>query len=169
MSNWKPTNGEIGGQAISATSTTKNHTLGRIICARDFDVSTLYGEGEFIYLLGVASTVVGSLVTWSSDDFQSALAVSDDVGPLALAMSINVAGPNYGWYQMQGKGVAKVTAGLADDADMYLTSVGGVPDSTNVSGDYINGMRSASAIGTPDTGLAEMELWRPFVRDLKDD
>jgi hypothetical protein len=62
------TPGMIGGQAFDATSTTQNHQLGLVIQGRD---PTL-GVGEFIYLKGVASTVVGSIVNYD-DNHQTAL------------------------------------------------------------------------------------------------
>lgn len=97
------TNGPIGAQPIADTSTTKNHPLGTIVRADD---PTL-GQGEFIYLKGVASTVVGSIVNYD-DDFQTGLdtsAVSGPSRPLAVAMSANVAS-QYGWYQISGLAVA---------------------------------------------------------------
>lgn len=101
------TDGFIGGQAINETSTTQKHPLGTIAKA----VDPTYGEGEFIYLLGVASTTVGSLVTYTLSSWQTALApVGDAVSrPVAVAMSANVAG-QYGWYQISGKAVVAKTA-----------------------------------------------------------
>lgn len=150
----------IGSQSIADTSTTKNHPLGTIVRA----VDPTYGAGEFIYLLGVANTVVGSVVTYNPDDFSTALAVADAIGPVATAMSINVAS-QYGWYQISGKGVAKVLAAFADDANCYLTATAGSIDDADVAGDYVRGMKGASAINTPSTGLAEVEMWRPMVAD----
>ena len=126
--------------------------------------ATAYGAGEFIYLKGIAATAVGSVVVYNSDDFSTALAAANAIGPLATAMSANVAS-QYGWYQISGKGVAKVLAGFVDNADCYLTSTAGSIDDTDVAGDYVSGMKGASAIDTPSTGLAEVEMWRPFVRD----
>lgn len=153
----------IGVQAIADTSTTKNHPLGTIVVADD----PTYGSGEFIYLKGATNTVVGSVVTYNMDDGSTTLAVANAVGPIALAMSINVA-TGYGWYQIQGKGVAKVLTGFADNADCYLTATDGSIDDTDVAGDYINRMKGASAIDTPSTGLAEVEIARPSVSDGKD-
>jgi hypothetical protein len=34
-----------------------------------------------------------------------------------------------------------------------------------VAGDRVKNARGASAIGTPAAGLAEMELWYPFMDD----
>ena len=141
--------------------------LGTIVRAVD-TATTQYGAGEFIYLLGIASTAVGEVVVYNPDDFSTTLAVANSVGPVATSMSVNVAS-QWGWYQIQGKGVALVLAGFADNADCYLTATAGSIDDANVGGDYIRGMKGASATGTPSTGLAEVELARPSVADLKDD
>jgi hypothetical protein len=90
----------VGAPPIGDTSTTMKLPLGTIATARD---ATL-GCGEFIYLLGVASTVVGSIVNYDAS-FQTAL---DSTGsalvtprPLAVSMSANLA-TYYGWYQISG-------------------------------------------------------------------
>ena len=44
----------VGSQAIATTDTDQLHPLGTIVRAYD----PTYGEGEFIYLLGVASTAI---------------------------------------------------------------------------------------------------------------
>lgn len=138
--------------------------FGTIITATD----PSYGSGEFIFLKGAASTVVGSVVVYNADDFSTTLAVADAIGPVALAMSACVA-DKAGWYQIGGKGVAKVLASFADNANCYLTSTAGSIDDAVVAGDYIFGMKGASAIDTPSTGLAEVELQRPFVKNGLDD
>lgn len=100
---FRPVNTTIGVQPIADTSTTKNHPLGTIIRA----VDPTLGEGEFIYLQGIGSTVVGSIVNYD-DNFVTALdtaAVSGPSRPLAVAMSANVAS-QYGWYQISGLAVA---------------------------------------------------------------
>ena len=74
-------------QAIADTSTSVEVPKGTIVRALD----PTYLAGEFIYLTGVASTVVGSIVVYSPDDFTTALAAANAVGPVAVAMSINVA------------------------------------------------------------------------------
>jgi hypothetical protein len=152
------------GQPIAETSTTLKHRLGdRFKCSDE-----TYGPGEFIYLAGVASTAVGSVVTFNLDNGTTALAVANAVGPVAVAMSANTAATSYGWYQIYGKGVARVLAGFLDDADCYLTSTAGSVDDTDVAGDYIRGMKGASAVGTPAANLAEVELAYPEVADGKD-
>ena len=65
MSDYEITNTIIGAQNISVTSTTQNHPLGLIVQAVD-RADTAYGAGEFVYLKGVASTVLGSFVTYNA-------------------------------------------------------------------------------------------------------
>lgn len=94
--------GFVGSQKIADTSTTQNHPLGTIVSGED----PTYGGGEFIYLKGVASTVVGSIVEYDTS-FQSGLDTTalDTPRPLAVAMSANVAN-QYGWYQISGNAIA---------------------------------------------------------------
>ncbi len=96
----------IGPQPIANTETTQNHPLGTIVRATD----PTYGAGEFIYLKGVASTAIGSWVLYNPDDFSTTLLAANDIGPVAVAMSANVAN-QYGWYQIQGKAVGLVLSG----------------------------------------------------------
>ena len=100
----------LGNQNIADTSTTQKHPLGMVVTAVDSSL----GGGEFIYLLGVASTVVGSAVSWNINTFQTTLAAVDTVKPypIAVAMSANVAA-GYGWYQISGIAVGAKTSGLA--------------------------------------------------------
>lgn len=152
------------GQPIAEVSTTLKHRLGDRFKASD----ETYGPGEFIYLAGVASTVVGSVVVFNPDDYTTTLAVANAVGPVAVAMAANNAATSYGWYQIYGKGVARVLALFADNADCYLTATAGSVDDSDVAGDYVRGMIGASAVGTPSANLAEVELYYPQVADGKD-
>jgi hypothetical protein len=82
--------------------------LGTIVKGYD----STYGEAEFIFLLGVDSTVVGSVVTYNTTTYQTALvtvANGKNKGlPVAIAMSANVSS-KYGWYQINGNAVVKKT------------------------------------------------------------
>lgn len=152
--------GTIGSQKAATTSATQLHELGKI--SPMFD--STYNVGEYIYLLGVASTAVGSIVLYNEDDFSTSLLAANDIGQVAVAMSANVAS-QYGWYQIGGKAVGKVLTGFADDANCYATATGGSIDDAVVSGDRVKRMKGASAIGTPSSGLAELEIQRPFMDD----
>lgn len=113
----------VGAQAIAETSTVQNHPLGTVVKG----VDPTYGEGEFIYLLGVSSTAVGSLATYSLSTYQTALAPVGANKPeaIAVAMSANV-GSQYGWYQISGQSVmAKSSAtSLAAGAAVGVKTIG---------------------------------------------
>ena len=152
------TNPGLGFQPIAATDTKQNHPLGTRVTAKD----ATYGVGEFIYLLGVASTVAGSWVTYEQDNGATALLAANAIGPVAVAMSANVAS-QYGWYQIYGKcPSAAVLAGFVDNANCYATATAGSVDDAVVAGDRVKNARGASAISG---GFAEMELWYPFMDD----
>lgn len=155
--------GALGAQPIATTDTTQRHPLGTIVQATD-TASTAYGAGEFIYLKGVASTVVGSWVTYNADDNSTALLAANAIGPVAVAMSINVAS-SYGWYQISGKAVGKAAAAYADNGLVYATATAGTVDDAVVAGDRVKLALGASAVDTPSTGLAEFEIQRPFMDD----
>ena len=145
-------------QGIAEIDSAKQAPLGMIVRAVDTG-SDDRGVGEFIYLKGVASTAIGSVVLYSADDWSTALASANGVGSIAVAMAASVA-DKYGWYQISGKGSAKVLASFPDNGDCYLTSTAGSVDDDNVAGDYISGMKGASAISG---GLADVEISRPSV------
>lgn len=92
----------IGAQGLTVTDTVQRHQLGTVIKGVDPAV----GEGEFIYLLGVASTVAGSVVTFDPATFLTTLCAvgGNQPQPCAFAMSANVAS-QYGWYQISGVAV----------------------------------------------------------------
>lgn len=162
MSKFVFTDTTLGLQPITYVSTTQLHPLGTIRRAYDVD-TTAYGEGEFIYLKGVASTVLGSCVVYNPDDYTTTLVLSTSIGPVAFAMAATVAS-TFGWYQINGKAVGKVAAGFVDDANCYFQSAG-IIDDTIVAGSRIQNCKGASAIDTPATGLAELEIHRPFIND----
>jgi hypothetical protein len=153
-------NTRIGVQPIGVTSTVKNHPLGDIVTAYD----PVYGAGEFIYLVGLTATAVGTWVTYNSDDGSSTLLAANAIGPVAVAMSANV-GSQYGWYQIHGKAIGKALTGFLDNANVYATSTAGSVDDAVVAGDRVKGAVGASAVDTPTTGLAEFEIARPFMDD----
>ena len=149
-----------GTQQIADSSTTQLHPLGTVVNAYD----PTYGEGEFIYLLGVASTDIGSWVTIHEDGFTTTLLAANDIGQVGVSMSANVAS-QYGWYQISGKAIGKALTGYADNALVYATATAGSVDDAVVAGDRVKKAIGASAVGTPSTGLAEFEIDHPFMDD----
>lgn len=151
----------VGFQPISSVSDTQKHPLGTIIQAFD----GTYGMGEFIYLKGVANCVQGSWVTFSADDMTAVLLAANAIGGVGVAMAATVA-DKYGWFQISGKSVAKVAASFADNGALYATATAGTADDAVVAGDRIKNALGASAIDTPATGFAEVDLNRPWVDDV---
>lgn len=139
--------GVIGSQKIDETSTVQNHQIGKIVRAYDPD----FGEGEFIYLLGVASTAVGSLVTYNGVTGVTALAPvgANKPQPIAVAMSANVAS-QWGWYQIGGIAVMKktCTVSLAANAAVGVLTAGlvaGTGSGKEVQGALVAAVASATA------------------------
>lgn len=154
-STWKVLD-RIGlNQEIEATSTTKQHPIGTRVTCRDVG-STARGEGEFIYLVGVASTAVGDAVVYDESTGLTTRTVAASKGPFAISMSANVA-DQYGWYQIYGVGVATVGTVL-DNGAVYTTATDGTLDDAQVDSQQVLGafFRSAS-----DTGLATIGLNYP--------
>lgn len=147
----------IGGQPIATTETTQYHPIGTIVKAKD----TTYGEGEFVYLKGVASTVVGSAVIYDQYANTTTLAVAGSRGPVAIAMSANVAS-QYGWYQIGGSVVIKAGT-VAANGNVYVTATAGTVDDAPVAGDKIDGARFKTADGTPSAGFAVAQISRPAL------
>lgn len=113
----------VGSQPIAETSTVQRHPLGKIVRA----VDPTYGEGEFIYLLGVGSTVIGSAVSYNISTYQTALAPVGTGVPraIAFAMSANVAS-QWGWYQISGLVVAKkaLATSMATGISVGIKTIG---------------------------------------------
>jgi hypothetical protein len=98
MSNrWVINESRIIPQNIDETLTTQMLPLGTIVRARDTNTTNNQGEGEFIYLKGVVSTVVGSMVDYDKIANTTTLSPATlGTGPVAVAMSANVASSSAG-------------------------------------------------------------------------
>jgi hypothetical protein len=158
------------GTIFSTPGSAGRSTPGRLgSIAKAYDPT--YGEGEFIYLLGVASTVVGSAVTWNGNasgkpTFQTALATvatATKGAPVAIAMSANVAG-QYGWYQISGQAVVATNGTLAAAGQVWISTTAGQLTTTQAAGAQLDNAYSVTATGTPSAGLAVVEIDRPFAQ-----
>lgn len=147
----------LGYQAIGVTDTTQNHPLGTIVKA----VDPTYGEGEFIYLTGVASTAAGDVVSYNSTQGATVrwAGTANEGRPLAVAMSANVAS-QYGWYQIAGNAVANISGTVAAGNPMYWQATATI-SATAVAGKQVLGAIAAGANGTPATGKAVINIERP--------
>jgi phosphatidylserine decarboxylase len=148
---------------VVTTIPTPPGTLGMV--ARAFDPT--YGEGEFILLVGVASTVVGSLVTYNATTYQTTLSANtaNQATPVAVAMSANTAGL-FGWYQIGGLAVVKKTAVAVNaQVPVYQSATVGRVMPTAASGKQVLGARSAN-LATVASGVSTVivSINRPHLQ-----
>lgn len=152
-----------GAQPIANTETTAKHQLGQIVLAWD----DIYGHGEFIYLLGVANTVVGSLVRWNATTYQTVLVTNTAVQavPVGVAMSANVAS-QYGWYQISGNAVIKKTAvTVTPQVTLFLSATAGRVKVIASAGLQVVGARSANLTTvTSTTSTVVVTINRPHLQ-----
>ena len=120
-------------------------TLGQTVRAYD----PTYGEGEFILLLGVASTAIGSLVIYDSATYQTTLCPSTAnlARPVAVAMAATGA-TSFGWYQISGSAVVlkqtnhQIAANLAVGISSSVAKI--VASSSAGAGKEIQGARKTT-------------------------
>lgn len=128
-------------------------------------VDPTFGMGEFILLAGVASTAVGSLVTYNTVSFTTTLCpVTANLGqPVAVAMAANTSSSTWGWYQISGVAVvAKSTGlGLANNVAVAVNSIGKV--GTVASGKQVLGVRTANSTVSATTTV-RLVMDRPHMQ-----
>ena len=129
-----------------------------------------FGEGEFVYLQGVASTLVGSLVNYVGSTGVTSLTTGSGANvcrPVAVAMSANISTTTFGWYQIAGSAVIKKTAVKVDPAithatNVYLSATSGRVMQTSVAGRTVLGANFETATTvTSTTSTAVVTLNRP--------
>jgi hypothetical protein len=157
----------LGLQPVEVTSTVQNADEGTV--TRAYDSAGTYGGGEFIYLKGVDSTVVGSLVTYNMVSHVTTLSANtaNQNSPVAVAMSANVTG-SWGWYQIGGAAVIKKTAvKVSPSVPLYQSGTTGRVMSTAASGKQLVNARSANVAGATvasATSTITAIIDRPFLQ-----
>lgn len=144
------------------------HKLGEILRAAD---PTL-GGGEFIYLMGVANTVVGSMVTYNPATGVTALSPATTGSkipqPVAVAMAACVSG-YYGWYQIQGAAVIKKTAVKFTPvaAAIFLSGTAGRIQAAAAASAQIWGAVTINAATVASaTSTITVSINRPFIEGI---
>jgi hypothetical protein len=121
---------------------------------------------EFIYLKGVASTIVGSVVTYDHAG-ATTLIVADASGPVAVSMGVNVAS-TFGWYCITGTVlvdvVANSAAAAAAGANPGRETTNGKVGDGRAAGDEINNF--FQRVATTAAALAYCQISRPFVNNF---
>lgn len=116
---------------LGDVDTTARNTLG----TRAYGVDDFGQSAEYIYLQGVASTIVGSVVTFDEAGL-STLIVANGKGPVAAATAITVAS-TYGWYGIQGTFLTDVVADSADNSTIGRETTNGKVGDGRAAGDQI--------------------------------
>ncbi len=153
-------------EVVGATTITdRKVALGKRVRA----VDPTFGEGEFIRLLGVASTIVGSVVRWNDTTYQTALvtgvALQKQATPVAVAMSACVAG-EHGWYQVSGLAVIKKTAvTFPPNVPIYMSATAGRVKVLTSNGMQVIGATTANvATVTATTSTITVAIDRPHLQ-----
>lgn len=159
--NFVATDQWMGQQTLMSTSTTQAHPLGTT--TKGSDTGTLqYGPGLFIYLKGVASTAAGDCVIYDNKAGTTVRTLAASRGPIAIALSANVA-LGYGWYQVVGNAaVASASAGTgAANALIQTSATAGTATVSGTSGQKIDGAICKAAQDTPTSGFTQVQLSWP--------
>jgi hypothetical protein len=119
---------------------------------------------EFVFLKGVASTVVGSAVIYDKAGV-TALTDSDAVGTktgyVAVALTVCDASTKFAFYAITGTFPTSLAASVAIDAALYTSAAGGVLDDAKVADMQIVGAMSREA--TTGAAVVKCQLNRPFA------
>ena len=102
---WKITENRLGQSLIGGIDDSAKVPVGTVVTAVDDSL----GGGEFIYLKGVASTVINDVVTYDVNFLTVRAAAGNSLPrPVAFAMGAVVAN-KWGWYQIGGVAYASKT------------------------------------------------------------
>ncbi len=145
---------------LTRVDQTALYTVGRVYTAED-------GKA-YIYLKGVASVVVGSVVSFIVTTpllSTTALILTGAKGTVAVAMAAVVAG-DFGWFQVYGLNLATKCDSSAAIAPAYIGGTTGGVDDNAVAGDLIHGMQIVVA---DDSGLCGTFLSYPGATDTSAD
>ena len=159
---WQVVDGRIGTQPIADVSTVQNHPFGTIVRAKDTG-TTAYGEGEFIYVKGVASGALNAWAGYRSKSGLTTLAVADGNYSIGIMMSALDATTDFGWLQIKGRAIGKCLTAFADNGVVYLTSTAGSIDDASVIGDAVINARKTTTVHVVGTFLDTYNISRPFT------
>lgn len=134
----------ITSVASAGLLNTTGFPVGTIVRATD----PTYGSGEFVYLPGVASNTVGSLVYWnqSANTVTLSPTTGNSARPVAVSMAANTSTTALSWYQIFGAAVIKKTAvKINPDVSVFISATAGRIKAVASAGLQILGARSINA------------------------
>lgn len=147
----------------SSAAPTPPMKVGMIVNATD----PVYGSAEFILLPGVANTAIGSIVTYNTTSFTTALAPvgTNKPQPVAIAMSANTSASTWGWYQISGIAVVRktCTVSLAANAAVGVLTAGLIA-ATGSGKEVQNALVAAVASATAGRTTVQVVINRPRMQ-----
>ena len=143
-------------QTFDSDTTTVDTSAKTTILTRAFDSA----GNEYIYLKGVASTVVGSWVNYDETG-TTTLLPANAIGPVAIAMAITDSTSKWGWYQIWGVARAKIAANCGDNASLGREGADGVCGDGRAVGDQLIGAISREA--TTNAAVATVQINYPYA------
>ncbi len=156
----------IGAQPIMEASSVKKHPLGTIVKGTDFG-SLNYGQAEFVYLQGVASTAAGDAVIFDPVAGTSVRTVVASRGPVAVAMA-PVGANQFGWYAVRGSvpvSTASAGTGAANPQLAVTATAGQLTVGSAVAGLLVSAT-CKSAQDTPSAGFTQVQLAVPSTMNI---
>ena len=177
--NWIGINTQIGWPAPGyvwtdetgdiTTNTIQHPPLGTVAQYYDNGTTQLCA-GEFIWLLGVASTVAGDVVSYIGADGAGAKGVTtrwagtgNTGGPLAVATAATVAAAQ-GWYQIGGAAIVNTSGTVVAGNPLYYAGTTALMGASASNGKQVMGAIAGSANGVPATNQTIVTLDRPTVQ-----
>lgn len=153
---------QIGFPPIGDISTTQKLPLGTVARIGD-NAETVPHMGEAIYLKSSGTWLVGSMVDYDTHLATAPLApATAGVGPVAVALAA-VPSASFGWAQIQGRAAVRAPNAMVAGADVFsLAATPGSVDDAAVAGEQILNAKVSTTTGTPSSGLAYIEINRPF-------
>ena len=154
---------ELFGSLLTLVETTRSEDVGTVR-------SDEFGN-KYIYLQGIASVALGSVVTYKITSLTGCtmvLATTGSKGHIAVAMAAVVAS-SYGWFQIEGwtEEVLAISGGdAAVGGRVFLTSTAGSIDDVVTEGDEIIGMQFTVQEGETTLGAAYAGVYMNAPRVL---
>lgn len=154
----------VAAFSLAAVSVAAAVPVGTVVKGYD----NVQGEGEFIYLPGVASCVAGDVVVYDLNPAGATInrfienTYANSGRPVAVALT-NVGAGEYGWFQISGAAITNVIGGTVAGNAMGSPTAGKIGNTANT-GDQILGMRISTAIGTPAAGQSYVTMNRPNLQ-----
>ena len=162
---WISESTQIGWTAPGNVDDSMLVPCGTVATFRD----AVLGGGEFIYLLGAANTILGSVVTYlqsagvSLTGTTTLWAGTANSGQNIAVATAAIVAAKWGWYQIGGAAIVATSGTVTAGNPLYFQTTG-VVQAAAVNGKQILGMVATSANGVPTTNQTIAQLDRPSVQ-----